>query len=144
MEGAGDWIWATDADGTLTFFNPPGAALLGHEDLVGRSLADLTHAEDRDANAAPEGWAGVLRRVHADGSLKTVDTRSVRAGDGWQGIDRDLTAEAPGPRAPRQGRRSSARASPSCAGRWSTGAARSSATSWSATAACSARSRPTS
>ena len=40
--------------------------------------------------------------MHADGTLKTVDTRSVRAGDGWQGIDRDLTAEAPGPRAPRQ------------------------------------------
>jgi EAL and modified HD-GYP domain-containing signal transduction protein len=102
VEEAGDWVWATDADGRITFSNAAGAALLGHEDLVGRSLAELTHAEDRDATAAPEGWAGVLRRLHADGSIKTVDTRSVRAGEGWQGIDRDLTAEAPGPRAPRQ------------------------------------------
>ena len=42
-----------------------------------------------------------MRRIHADGSLRTVDMRTVRAGDGWQGIDRDLTAEAPAPRTPR-------------------------------------------
>ena len=76
MEDAGDWVWATDADGTLTFSNAAGAALLGHEDLVGRSLADLTHPEDRDANAAPEGWAGVLRRMHADGSPARPSTRA--------------------------------------------------------------------
>ena len=102
VEDAGDWMWATDAEGTITYTNAAGAELLGHDDLVGRSLAGLTHDEDRDANTAPEGWAGVLRRLHADGSVKTVDTRSVRAGEGWQGIDRDLTAEAPGPRAPRE------------------------------------------
>jgi c-di-GMP phosphodiesterase len=102
VEDAGDWVWATDAEGTITFSNAAGAQLLGHDELVGLSLADLTHSEDREANAAPDGWAGVLRRLHADGSVKTVDTRSVRAGDGWQGIDRDLTAEAPGPRAPRE------------------------------------------
>ncbi len=33
VEDAGDWVWATDADGTLTFSNAAGAALLGHEDL---------------------------------------------------------------------------------------------------------------
>ncbi len=100
VEDAGDWVWATDADGTITFSNAAGAELLGHEDLVGRSLADLTHEEDRPSLA--EEWTGVVRRLHADGSVKTVDTRSVRMGDGRQGIDRDLTAEAPGPRAPRE------------------------------------------
>ena len=67
-------MWATDDEGTITFSNAAGAELLGHEDLVGRSLADLTHEEDRRASA-PEGWAGVVRRLHADGACG----RSTRA-----------------------------------------------------------------
>ena len=62
VEGAEDWIWACDADGTITFSNAAGAALLGHEDLVGRTLADLTYADDRRALSTPGGWAGVVRR----------------------------------------------------------------------------------
>jgi c-di-GMP phosphodiesterase len=38
----------------------------------------------------------VIRRQHADGSYKTLDTRSAKlANGGWRGIDRDLTAPAP-------------------------------------------------
>lgn len=100
VDAAADWVWATDEQGTITFSNAAGAELLGHEDLVGRSLADLTHEDDR--GSLGQEWAGVLRRLHADGSVKTVDTRAVRTANGWQGIDRDLTAEAPAAPAPRE------------------------------------------
>ena len=74
------------------YSNAAGAKLLGIDDLIGRSLTDLTYAEDK-----PTGWNGVLRRIHADGSLRTVDSRSVQTDGGWQGIDRDLSAPTPEP-----------------------------------------------
>jgi c-di-GMP phosphodiesterase len=88
VEGAADWIWAADGDGQITFSNPAGRELLGHEELVGRRLAELT--ED-----FRQGWSGVVRRRHADGSLRTLDSRVSRDGDGWRGIDRDLTETVP-------------------------------------------------
>jgi EAL and modified HD-GYP domain-containing signal transduction protein len=90
VDAAEDWIWATDEEGALCFSNPAGAALLGRVDLVGLALSELTHPDDQAV-----GWSGVLRRKHADGSWRTVDSRSVQAGRGWQGIDRDLTASPP-------------------------------------------------
>jgi EAL and modified HD-GYP domain-containing signal transduction protein len=93
-------MWACDPDGNLTFSNPAGAALLGHEELVGRVLAELTHPEDRPALRA-DGWSGVVRRLHADGTWRTVETSSIPVRDGegrltaWRGIDRDLTPTAP-------------------------------------------------
>ena len=53
-------------------------------------MAHLTHPDDQAT-----GWNGVLRRVHADGSWRTVDSRSIETVHGWQGIDRDLTAPTP-------------------------------------------------
>ncbi len=103
VEGAEDWVWESDASGTLTFSNAAGAALLGLDDLVGRSAAELTHPADRPVVTTPDGWSGVVRRRHADGSWRTVDSRSVpvrsESGElvGFRGIDRDLTA-APPPR----------------------------------------------
>ena len=91
-EAAEDWVWASDDEGTLTYSNAAGAKLLGIEDLIGRSLTELTHAEDK-----PVGWNGVVRRIHADGSLRMVDSRSVQTDGGWQGIDRDLSAPSPEP-----------------------------------------------
>jgi c-di-GMP phosphodiesterase len=88
VQGASDWVWAADEEGTLTLSNPAGAALLGHEDLIGRSLTELTHADD-----VAIGFNGVVRRLHADGSQRTMETRSVRTDSGWLGIDRDLTSE---------------------------------------------------
>ncbi len=94
VEEAGDWVWETDADGVITFSNPAGAALLGVEDLVGRNATELTHPDDQEAVTA--GFSGVIRRKHADGSYRTLDTRSApKADGGWRGIDRDLTAPAP-------------------------------------------------
>ena len=63
-------------------------------------MADLTYAEDRRALSTPGGWAGVVRRLHADGSLRTVDTRwaPLREGIGLCGIDRDLSAPPPAER----------------------------------------------
>ena len=90
VDAAEDWLWATDEEGTLRFSSPAGAVLLGREDLVGTPLSELTHEQDQ-----PVGWNGVLRRKHADGSHRTVDSRSVRSGRGWQGIDRDLTGGIP-------------------------------------------------
>jgi EAL and modified HD-GYP domain-containing signal transduction protein len=94
VEEAGDWVWETDAEGVITFSNPAGAALLGVEDLVGRNAKELTHPDDQQA--VLHGFSGVIRRRHADGSYKTLDTRSAATADGgWRGIDRDLTAPAP-------------------------------------------------
>lgn len=90
VDAAEDWVWACDEDGTLTYSNEAGALLLGYEDLVGRSLADLTHPDDK-----PMGWNGVVRRRHADGSYRTVDSRCSAIADGWQGIDRDLSGPRP-------------------------------------------------
>src|SRR3954471_10283713 len=73
VDAAPDWIWACDPDGVLTFSNPAGARLLGHEELVGKPLAELTHPEDRPALRA-DGWSGVVRRGHADGTWRTVET----------------------------------------------------------------------
>jgi EAL and modified HD-GYP domain-containing signal transduction protein len=97
VDRAEDWIWVVDEHGKLSFSNAAGAALLGYDELTGRALADLTHPDDLAA-----GWAGIVRRRHADGSWRTVDSRSVRSGEGWQGIDRDLGAAAlePGARTP--------------------------------------------
>ena len=113
VEAAEDWVWASDEDGTLTYSNPAGAELLGIDDLLGRSLRELTHSDDKP-------WAGT---GSCGASTPTAAcARSTRArcrpSDGWQGIDRDLT---------RRRRSRCRRASRSCAGRWSTGAAR-----WSA------------
>ncbi|MDA0166167.1 HDOD domain-containing protein [Solirubrobacter ginsenosidimutans] len=90
VDAAEDWIWATDEDGTVRFSSPAAGALLGRDELLGVALSELTHPDDQAV-----GWSGVLRRKHADGSWRTVDSRSVRAGRGWQGIDRDLTAAPP-------------------------------------------------
>ncbi|HEY6887709.1 MAG TPA: PAS domain-containing protein, partial [Solirubrobacter sp.] len=75
VDAAQDWIWATDEDGTLRFSSPAGAALLGRDELVGVALTELTHPDDPAV-----GWSGVLRRKHVDGTWRTVDSRSVKAG----------------------------------------------------------------
>src|SRR4051794_12691676 len=94
VEEAADWVWETDAEGVITFTNAAGASLLGRADLVGQSVKELTHPHDRDAVTA--GFSGGIRRRHADGTYRTLDTRSVpRPEGGWRGIDRDLTAPAP-------------------------------------------------
>jgi len=94
VEEAGDWVWETDAEGVITFSNPAGAVLLGVEDLVGRNAKELTHPADQEAVTA--GFSGVIRRRHADGTYRTLDTRSAQTpGGGWRGIDRDLTAPSP-------------------------------------------------
>src|SRR5262245_14635161 len=67
VQGAPDWVWAADENGTITLSNPAGAVLLGRDDLVGCKLAELTHSED-----GATGFNGVVRRLHADGSQRTV------------------------------------------------------------------------
>src|SRR3954451_2134153 len=80
VEAAPDWIWTCDPEGVLTFSNPAGAGLLGREELVGRPLAELTHPADRPALRA-DGWSGVVRRGHADGTWRTVETSSIPVRD---------------------------------------------------------------
>src|SRR5690348_3818915 len=76
VDEASDWVWAADHVGTLTFSNPAGSAMLGHADLVGRPAAELTHPDDRAALTAPDGWSGVVRRRHADGSYRSEEHTS--------------------------------------------------------------------
>jgi EAL and modified HD-GYP domain-containing signal transduction protein len=109
VDGAEDWIWASDQVGTLTFSNAAGAELLGYPELVGRAAAELTHPDDAPVVMAAGGWSGVVRRRHADGSFRTVDSRSIPVRDaagglaGWRGIDRDLTAPVPALPGPLEG-----------------------------------------
>ena len=88
VDAAADWIWAADREGRITFSNPAGSALLGYDDLVGRALGELTPD-------SADGWSGVVQRRHADGSLRTLDSRVTRGDDGLRGIDRDLTEAEP-------------------------------------------------
>src|SRR4051795_7699166 len=166
VEAAPDWIWTCDPEGVLTFSNPAGAGLLGREELVGRPLAELTHPEDRPALRA-DGWSGVVRRGHADGTWRTVETSSIPVRDGegrlagWRGIDRDLTPSAPltsglperpgvaivrrpGGDGRRRGGGDRAAGGGRSAGRWWRAAATWWRTSSWATAACSTATRPTS
>src|SRR3954447_8895679 len=80
VEEAADWVWETDAEGVITFSNAAGAALLGVEDLVGRNAKELTHPDDQEAVTA--GFSGVIRRRHAEGSYRTLDTRSAPKPEG--------------------------------------------------------------
>ena len=142
VEAAPDWMWACDPDGTLTFSNPAGAALLGDDDLVGQPLADLTHPEDRPALRA-DGWSGVVRRRYSRRHLAHGGDE-LDPGPRRRGQARRLARDRPRPHAHRAGRVRAAGA-PGRGDRALAGggrpARRRRRTSWWATAACSTATR---
>lgn len=54
VETAGEGIWLTDANATISFVNPKLLQLLGHEsaEMLGRPLADFIAPDDRDPTLA--------------------------------------------------------------------------------------------
>jgi PAS domain S-box-containing protein len=70
LQSAGEGIYGVDRQGTVTFINVAGAAMLGWEpDLIGRSVHEVLH------QARPAG-SGAPREVSAiDGALRDGATR---------------------------------------------------------------------
>jgi EAL and modified HD-GYP domain-containing signal transduction protein len=104
VEGVEDWIWTADRSGLITFSNRGGEAVVGYRPalLIGRTLLDVTCPDDRDeqarrldaAAAAKEGWTATVRRRHADGTDRALDSRASPIIDadgalaGWRGVER--------------------------------------------------------
>jgi EAL and modified HD-GYP domain-containing signal transduction protein len=115
VEGIDDWVWTADRSGLVTFSNRAGEATLGHRpaQLIGRSLLDLTVPDAREEEArrldhaatAKQGWTAVVRRLHADGEERRLDTRASPILDangeltGWRGVERPAAPEPAAPEA---------------------------------------------
>src|SRR4051812_10876135 len=113
VEGVEDWIWTADRSGIVTFSNRAGEAVIGHRParLIGHPLLDVVSPDARDeearrlqdAAAAKQGWSVTVRRLHADGTERTLDSRASpildAAGEllGWRGIERPAATAAPAP-----------------------------------------------
>ena len=79
-ENAHDLITRHTADGRIHYASPASARLLGYspEELIGRSLADLAHADDADTVSAAFASAGEGRAVSVELRLATK-----RGGYAW-------------------------------------------------------------
>jgi EAL and modified HD-GYP domain-containing signal transduction protein len=111
VEGVGDWIWTADRSGVVTFSNRGGEAVLGYRParLIGHPLLDVVAPEARDdearrlqeAAAAGQGWSTQVRRLHADGTERTLDSRASpivgAEGEllGWRGVEREAAPPEP-------------------------------------------------
>ena len=98
-----DIMLVASFDGTITAVNPAGSAILGwaENEIVGRGLLDLVHADDRDATAAaiarlaqhdaPMRFENRYR--HKNGTTCWISWTAV-PGDGLvNAVGRDLTAD---------------------------------------------------
>ncbi len=78
-EASPDLLVVLDADGVIQQVNPAWAAILGHGDdgLIGRSLVELAHPEDRPVMAQAIADA-------AAGPIETIRNRYAHADGGWR------------------------------------------------------------
>jgi diguanylate cyclase (GGDEF)-like protein/PAS domain S-box-containing protein len=83
LQGATDLIFAIDRSGTFVFAAPGVSSVLGFvpEDLIGRTVAEFVHPEDRNASAYLYSGDGalaggsrrpILRFRHADGTWRRL------------------------------------------------------------------------
>ena len=106
VQRSSDVIAVMAADGSVSYCSPALTAVLGHrdEDVLGRSVVDFLHPEDRPRVASLAKGAGWVdgstaiscRALHADGSWRSVEVTvgplSAAAGDrGWVLNIRDVT-----------------------------------------------------
>jgi PAS domain S-box-containing protein len=108
VETTKEWVWASDADGRLTYSNPAVRDILGYEpeELYGADSLELIHEEDRRwaqtelprMIAEGRGWTEwVIRWRHKDGSYRSLESNAVPilgpSGEvlGFRGSDRDIT-----------------------------------------------------
>jgi PAS domain S-box-containing protein len=108
VETTKEWVWASDADGRLTYSNPAVRDILGYEpeELYGADSLELIHEEDRRwaqtelprMIAEGRGWTEwVIRWRHKDGSYRYLESNAVPilgpSGEvlGFRGSDRDIT-----------------------------------------------------
>ena len=82
-----DITWTADERGVLTAATPGAVRQIGRpaEELVGSSVLDLAHPEDRDT--VREAWA----RLVAGSDREVVEYRLARAGGGWTPVRQVLT-----------------------------------------------------
>jgi PAS domain S-box-containing protein len=108
VETTRDWIWASDATGCSTYSNPAVERILGYApaELLGRSLVDLVHPEDRpraldllrNCLSGGTGRTGLILRVqHRQGGYRDLEFAGVPILDargrvrGFQGSGHDTT-----------------------------------------------------
>jgi two-component system cell cycle sensor histidine kinase/response regulator CckA len=110
VETTRDWICASDSVGRCRYSNPAVASILGFSptELVGRSLWELVHPEDRprafevfgQCHDTRKGWSGlVVRLQHRDGSWRCLESAGMPILDssgtvvGFQGTGHDTTEQ---------------------------------------------------
>ncbi|PYE49934.1 GAF domain-containing protein [Deinococcus yavapaiensis] len=90
--------WSTDRDGRITVTNLALQEFLGvaDTDIVGRTLGEFAHPEDRDALHDQERASYVLRLRRYDGQHRRVrvDARATPAGRVYAAVDVDWLDEA--------------------------------------------------
>ncbi|HEX5505194.1 MAG TPA: ATP-binding protein [Thermomicrobiales bacterium] len=108
VETTGEWIWAMDATGRLTYTNPAVEDILGYAPatLLGAQRLDYLHPDDRrwveprlaGWVAARQGWTDiVVRWRHRRGGYRYLESSAVPVFDdggavvGFRGADRDVT-----------------------------------------------------
>jgi two-component system cell cycle sensor histidine kinase/response regulator CckA len=88
VENSSDALMLIDAEGRVSYITPSSRRLLGWQadEMVGRSIFDFIHVDDRDAASArlaeaitrpEEAVSAELRLQHADGSWRAMETISV-------------------------------------------------------------------
>jgi len=90
LNSAAEGIFGLDRDGVVTFMNPSGATLLGWrmQDLVGRELHPILHADDAPERASEHGDCPVCNAAGNSGPLRIA---SFRRSDG-SAVPVELTA----------------------------------------------------
>lgn len=108
VETTGEWIWAMDATGHLTYNNPAVEDILGYTpaELLGQQSLDYVHPDDRrwveprlvGWVAEKQGWTDIVMRWrHRRGGYRYLESSAVPVLDdagevaGFRGADRDVT-----------------------------------------------------
>ena len=75
LAATGAGVYATDADGLITFINPAALRLLGREaeDLTGQSMHELAHYEDATGRSVPASACPLLSVIRTGTAARSDD-----------------------------------------------------------------------